>query len=75
MSKERHSTNHGRGRLFPRDRQSRTETARLIQQLCHAMSYVHSNGIVHRDIAPKNIILTDDGEATIVDFGLATSTR
>ena len=40
-------------------------------QIVSGLTQAHERGIVHRDIKPANIILTSDGTATIVDFGLA----
>jgi serine/threonine protein kinase len=43
----------------------------VISQLAEALDYAHSQGIVHRDIKPENILLDAEGQAHIVDFGIA----
>lgn len=42
-------------------------------QICNALSKAHSRNIVHRDIKPSNILMTSDGVAKVVDFGIAYS--
>jgi eukaryotic-like serine/threonine-protein kinase len=40
-------------------------------QICEALAYCHEQGIIHRDIKPENIMLQEDGNIKIIDFGIA----
>ncbi|KAF7636455.1 Protein kinase domain-containing protein [Meloidogyne graminicola] len=50
---------------------SEPRTARYIFQVADALNYCHSKKIIHRDIKPENILLCDDGQIRIADFGWA----
>jgi serine/threonine protein kinase len=47
------------------------ELLSLADILCRTLTYVHSQGVIHRDVEPSNIILCQDGSPVLVDFGFA----
>jgi len=47
------------------------QTLKISAEVCRGLDYAHSHGVVHRDMKPGNVFLTDDGIAKIADFGLA----
>jgi serine/threonine protein kinase len=40
------------------------------EQLLAALAYCHAQGVLHRDVKPQNVVITPEGEAVLVDFGL-----
>lgn len=47
------------------------EVAHLMRQITSALDYAHRQGVVHRDIKPSNIMVDQDGNAFVADFGIA----
>ncbi|MCP4639291.1 MAG: protein kinase [bacterium] len=47
------------------------QTVRFAHQILHALACCHESGIVHRDVKPSNILLANEDQALLTDFGLA----
>jgi serine/threonine protein kinase len=56
----------GQGRTF-----SEAEALDTMIQMADALAHAHNRGLIHRDVKPKNIILTPEGVAKLTDLGLA----
>ena len=47
------------------------DAVKIASRICEALRYMHSQGVVHRDLKPQNIMLCNDGTIRIMDFGIA----
>jgi eukaryotic-like serine/threonine-protein kinase len=47
------------------------QAANLIAPIAHALEYAHQHNVLHRDVKPSNILLTDSGQPMLSDFGIA----
>ena len=54
-----------------RPRASLAEVSLLLGHLASALDYAHAQGVIHRDIKPQNVMFNNQGQAFIVDYGIA----
>ncbi len=50
---------------------SQEEAVAIVAEILEALEYSHAQGIIHRDIKPGNIMITDSGKVKVMDFGIA----
>ncbi len=60
---------------YPDQKMPEARVKELAISICEAMQYAHDKNVIHRDIKPQNIMLTETGEIKIMDFGVAETLR
>jgi tetratricopeptide (TPR) repeat protein len=56
---------------LPGDGEPPARVAHIVERIAQAVAAAHAQGLLHRDVKPGNVILTEDGEPVLIDFGLA----
>ena len=51
------------------------EVADIVKQIASALDYAHNQGILHRDVKPANVMISETGRVKVLDFGLASKIR
>ena len=64
-----------RGRLEREGQLPVADALRIAREVASALDYAHRHGVVHRDVKPENILLSDDGQALVADFGIALAVQ
>uniref|UniRef100_A0A0N5ALL1 non-specific serine/threonine protein kinase n=1 Tax=Syphacia muris TaxID=451379 RepID=A0A0N5ALL1_9BILA len=61
--------------IVKKERLQESEARHFFRQLVQAIAYVHSMGFAHRDLKPENLLLTEDLQLKLIDFGLCAHPR
>ena len=57
------------------EKASREQLVKIVRDVANAVHEAHTEGVVHRDLKPANVMVTPEGKAVVMDFGLARPLR
>jgi len=57
--------------LIARNPMSLKRALKTILEIAYALCHLHTHGVIHRDLKPDNILITDEGQVKVIDFGIA----
>lgn len=52
-----------------------TDRLRILQRMCETVAFAHSQGVIHRDLKPQNVMVGEFGEVLVLDWGVAKLLR
>ncbi len=50
---------------------SQKRALEIVLQVAYALCHLHTHGVIHRDVKPENVLITETGEIKVIDFGIA----
>src|SRR5437867_8472568 len=59
--------------IIERGKMPAAEIVGIVRQICYALDAAHTEGVVHRDLKPQNIMIDQTGRVVVMDFGIAHS--
>jgi len=67
--------NHPQNFIDVAQDKTQTEQIDLIMQILQALRYLHRRGVLHRDLKPDNVLIFDDNQLKVLDFGLSVKSE